>query len=149
MSDERNFEERLKRVKKRLPNAPPPTGMNRRAAFDKEMDDGDISPIKLALPPVGLLLGLLAFVLGRSVAISQIGVEASSTMLTIPEGVVIVIMLAIFGLILGKSNYVALIAMVVGALLAFYVEPFIIAAFPDLMETIYSPDYVARSSLGL
>ena len=43
----------------------------------------------------------------------------------------------------GYEYNIALIAMGIGALLAFYIEPVIISSFPELMEVVYSAEPVA------
>jgi len=91
----------------------------------------------------------LALVAGRSIAMSQFGIETSTQTLSPPEGAIVLVLLVIIGLVFGKSNYVSHIAMAFGAALAFLTESYYITAMPDLMAQIYTPEYVTRVTLGL
>ena len=69
-------------------------------------------------------------------------IEPSTDLLGLGEGCVIVVLLFAIGLLFGKSNLISHGALVAGAVLAFLGEGYFIPVVPDLMESIYNPDYV-------
>lgn len=150
MSQSDDFNKRLKKVKAKLPGGPPPVGLNRRMAYEKDDDDDfEVSFGKMVLPPLAFVLGAFALVAGRSIAMSQLGVEGSTQTLHIAEGVIALILMGIVALVMGKTNYIAMLAQVAGAALAFTTEGIWVPMMPELMEQIYTPEYVSRVVLGL
>ncbi len=150
MSQSDDFNKRLKKVKAKLPGGPPPVGLNRRMAYAKDDDDDlEISVGKMVLPPIAFVLGALALVAGRSIAMSQLGIEGSTQTLHIAEGVITLILMGIVVLVMGKTNYIAMLALLIGGVLAFMSEPIWVPMMASLMEQIYTPEYVSRVVLGL
>ena len=93
---------------------------------------------------IAFLLGIVAMIAGRAVAMNTLMIEPSTEVLALSEGLCVLVLLAAFGLVLGRSQFVAHGAMVVGASLAFLGEGFYVPLVPGLMEAVYSPEYVAR-----
>ncbi len=118
------------------------TPRQRRAALDA----GDDQPMMAAIlrPQLAFVLGVIAMVAGRAFAMNSLMIEPSTEVLALSEGMCILVLLVGFGLLLGRSQFVAHGAMVVGASLAFLGEGFYMPLIPNLMEVIYSPEYVAR-----
>ncbi len=99
-------------------------------------------------PQLALVLGAILLVMGRGIAMRYLGVEPSGELLSIAEGVVVLLLLAGAGLLFGRSDIISHCALLAGAALAFLGEGFYIPLFPGLMEMIYDPTYVALVVLG-
>lgn len=94
-------------------------------------------------PQLALLLGAVMLVLGRGIAMRYLGVEPSGELMSIAEGVVVLLLLAGVGLVFGRSEIISHCALLAGAALAFLGESLYIPLFPTVMEMIYDPAYVA------
>jgi hypothetical protein len=134
-----DFEARIKRVKVRSGrNAPMP---GQRRSGDDRFDEQAMSSAIL-LPQLAFILGAVALVAGRGIAMNYLMIEPSTDLLGFGEGCVIVVLLIVIGVLFGKSNLIAHGALVAGASLAFLGEGYYIPVVPELMESIYNPDYV-------
>ncbi len=134
-----DFEARIKRVQVRSRrNAPMP---DKRRAGDDSFDEQATSGAIL-LPQLDFVLGAVALVAGRGIAMNYLMIEPSTDLLGLGEGCVVVVLLLAIGVLFGKSNLISHGALVVGASLAFLGEGYYIPVVPELMESIYNPDYV-------
>ena len=134
-----DFAARIKRVRvKSRRNAPMP---GRRSLGDDSFDEQAMSRAIL-LPQLALVLGVVAMVAGRGIAMNYLRIEPSTDLLGVGEGSIVVVLLFAIGVLFGKSNLISHGALVAGALLAFFGEGYYIPIVPDLMESIYNPDYV-------
>jgi hypothetical protein len=132
-----DFEARIKRVRvKAKQYAPMPD--QRRAGDDEHAMSGAI-----LRPQLALILGAVALIAGRGIAMNYLMIEPSTDVLGLGEGGVVILLLLVIGLLFGKSDLISLGALVVGASLAFLGEGFYIPFVPELMESIYNPDYVS------
>ena len=143
MSDD--FEERLKRVRSQQHRAAPEPRLG--AGSERDFDEGAFVG-KILLPQLAFVLGFAALIAARSVVMNQFGVEASTQTLSIAEGAAALVLLAVIALLFGR-NYFAHLALVLGACLAFLGEGIFIPLAPQLMEQIYTPEYVALVDLGM
>lgn len=135
-----DFKARAKRVRvQSMQSAPIPA---RRRVND---DDFDAKATRWAVlrPQLALILGAVALVVGRAIAMNFLGIEPSTELLGLGEGGVVILLLVVIGLLLGKSQYISHAALVIGASLAFLGEGYYIPIIPKLMESVYSPGYVA------
>jgi hypothetical protein len=112
-----------------------------RRVGDDSFDEQAMSR-KILLPQLAFILGAVALIAGRAIAMNTLMITPSTELLGLGEGVVIVALLVAIGLLFGKSDWVSHIALVVGAALAFLGESYYITLAPDLMESIFNPDYV-------
>ena len=94
-------------------------------------------------PQLALILGAVAMIAGRAISMNQFMIAPSTELLGLGEGAIVIVLLFVIGLLFGKSDLISHGALVVGASLAFLGESFYIPLIPDLMESIYNPDYVA------
>jgi hypothetical protein len=134
-----DFAARIKRVQVRSGrNAPRP---DKRRAGDGGFDEQAMGRAVL-LPQLAFLLGAVALVAGRGIAMNYLMIEPSTDLLGFGEGCVIVVLLLAIGVMFGKSNLISHGALVVGALVAFFGEGYYILIVPELMESIYNPGYV-------
>ena len=134
-----DFEARIKRVQVRSRrNAPMP---GQRRAGDDRFDEKAMSRAIL-FPQLAFVLGAVALVAGRAIAMNYLMFEPSTDLLGLGEGAVIVALLFAIGMLFGKSNLISHGALVAGAALAFLGEGYYIPAVPGLMDSIYNPDYV-------
>lgn len=143
---DRDFQARAKRVRAQTGLGAP---MPARRRVVKE-DSGE-SALILAVfrPQLAFLLGAVALVAGRAVAMRYLGVEPSTEVLGLREAGLVLVLLVGIGPLFGKSDHLSHGALVVGASLAFLLEGFYVPMASDLMSTIYTPDYVGRVVLGL
>ena len=133
------FEARIKRVQvQSRKNAPMP---GQRRVGDDRFDEQAMSRAIL-LPQLAFILGVVALVAGRGIAMNYLMIEPSTDLLGWGEGCVILLLLLAIGVLFGKSNPISHGALVVGASLAFLGEGYYIPVVPELMESIYNPDYV-------
>ncbi len=133
------FEARIKRVQvQSRKNAPMP---GQRRVGDGSFDEQTMS-WAILLPQLAFILGAVALVAGRGIAMNYLMIVPSTDLLGFGEGCVIVVLLLAIGVLFGKSNPIAHGALVVGASLAFLGEGYYIPVVPELMESIYNPDYV-------
>ena len=140
-----DFEARIKRVQvQSRKNAPMP---GQRRVGDDRFDEQAMSRAIL-LPQLAFILGAVALVAGRGIAMNYLMIEPSTDLLGLGEGGVIVAFLVVIGLLFGKSDWFSHGALVVGAALAFLGESYYITVVPELMESIYNPDYVGRVLLN-
>lgn len=109
-------------------------------------DVGDEQPLLATIlrVQIAFLLGIVAMVVGRAFAMNYLMIESSTDVLALSEGLCVLVLLLAFGFMLGRSQFVAHGAMVVGASLAFLGEAFYMPLAPNLMGALYSPEYVAR-----
>jgi hypothetical protein len=134
-----DFEARIKRVQvQSRQNAPMP---NQRRVGDDRFGEQVMSRTIL-LPQLAFILGAVAMVAGRGIAMNYLMIEPSIDLLGLGEGCVVVVFLLAIGVLFGKSNLISHGALVVGASLAFLGEGYYIPVVPELMESIYNPDYV-------
>ena len=133
------FEARIKRVQvQSRKNAPMP---GQRRVGDDRFDEQAMSRAIL-LPQLAFILGAVALVAGRGIAMNYLMIEPSTDLLGWGEGCVILLLLLAIGVLFGKSNLISHGALVVGASLAFLGEGYYIPVVPDLMASIYNSDYV-------
>lgn len=144
-SQDQDFNARIKRVKVKLGNEAqlPP----RRVRLDTGSDETDFR-LQVLLPQLALVLGAVVLIAGRAISMNYLGVEASTRVLGLAEGGLVLLMLVAIGLMFGKSATLSHGALLVGASLAFLCERYYVPAIPDLMGWIYTPEYVARVILG-
>ncbi len=136
---------RIKRAQvKSRRNAPMP---GQRRVGNDSVDEQAVSRAIL-LPQLAFILGAVALVAGRGIAMNYLMIEPSTDLLGLGEGGVIVAFLVVIGLLFGKSDWFSHGALVVGAALAFLGESYYITVVPELMESIYNPDYVGRVLLN-
>ena len=134
-----DFEARIKRVQvQSRRNAPM---HDQRRVGDDSFDEQAMS-WAILLPQLAFILGAVALVAGRGVAMNYLMIEPSTDLLGLGEGIVVAVLLLAIGVLFGKSNLISHGALVVGASLAFLGEGYYIAVVPELMESIYNPDYV-------
>lgn len=136
-----DFRARAKRVRARSGDLPP---MPARARIRHEDNSDRAAAMAILRPQLALILGAVALILGRSVAMNHLGVEASPELLASGEAGLVFLLLLPIGLLFGRSDAISHGALVVGAALAFLCEGFYIPLAPDLMESVYTPDYVTR-----
>ncbi len=134
-----DFEARIKRVQVQSRRNTPMSGQRR--VGDDRFDEQVMSRTIL-LPQLAFVLGAVAMVAGRGIAMNYLMIEPSIDLLGLGEGCVVVVLLLAIGVLLGKSNLISHGALVVGASLAFLGEGYYIPVVPELMESIYNPDYV-------
>jgi hypothetical protein len=135
-----DFEARIKRVKvKSMRHAPMPD--RRRVGGDD--DDETAMSGAILRPQLALILGAVALIAGRAIAMNTLSIQPSTDLLGAGEGAVVIVLLFGIGLLFGKSDPISLCALVVGASLAFLGEGYYIPFVPDLMGSIYNPGYVA------
>ena len=133
------FEARIKRVQvKSRQRAPMPDLRH----GDDDSSDGQATSLAILLPQVAFVLGAIALIVGRAISMNTLMLEPSRDLLGLGEGCVIVILLIVFGGMFGKSNHISHGAMVIGASLAFLGESYYIPVVPELMKSIYNPEYV-------
>jgi hypothetical protein len=141
------FRARIKRVRARTGHSAPAPAPSRRRVRDD--DAGDQSPIwPILRPQLALVLGALAMIAGRAFAMTYLMLEPDTDVLSGGEGAVVLLLLVGIGLMFGTSQAIAHGALVVGAALAFLAEGYYIALAPELMSSIYDPEYVGRVLLG-
>lgn len=134
-----DFEARIKRVQvQSMRNAPMPS--ERRVGSDSF--DEQAMGQAILLPQLAFILGAVALVAGRGIAMNYLMIEPSTDLLGLGEGCVVVVLLLAIGVLFGKSSPISHGALVVGASLAFLGEGYYIPVVPELMESIYNPDYV-------
>ena len=134
-----DFEARIKRVQvQSRQNAPMP---DQRRVGDDSFDEQAMS-WAILLPQLAFILGAVALVAGRGIAMNYLMIEPSTDLLGLGEGIVVAVLLLAIGVLFGKSNPISHGALVVGASLAFLGEGYYIPVVPELMESIYNPDYV-------
>ncbi len=134
-----DFEARIKRVQvQSRRNAPMP---GQRRVGDDSLDEQAMS-WAILLPQLAFILGAVALVAGRGIAMNYLMIEPSIDLLGLGEASVVVVLLLAIGVLFGKSNLISHGALVVGASLAFLGEGYYIPVVPELMESIYNPDYV-------
>ena len=134
-----DFEARIKRVQvQSRRSAPMP---NQRRVSDDSFDEQAMS-WAILLPQLAFILGAVALVAGRGIAMNYLMIEPSTELLGLVEGCVVAALLFAIGVLFGKSNPISHGALVVGASLAFLGEGYYIPVVPELMESIYNPDYV-------
>lgn len=111
---------------------------------------GEQAPIRaILLPQLALVLGALAMIAGRAFAMNYLTLAPDTNVLSAGEGAVVLLLLVGIGLLLGRSQVIAHGALVVGAALAFLAEDYYIALAPELMSSVYDPEYVGRVLLDL
>ena len=133
------FEARIKRVQvQSRKNAPMP---GQRRVGDDRFDEQAMSRAIL-LPQLAFILGAVALVAGRGIAMNYLMIAPSTDLLGWGEGIIVAVLLLAIGVLFGKSNPISHGALVVGASLAFLGEGYYIPVVPELMESIYNPDYV-------
>jgi hypothetical protein len=133
------FEARIKRVQvKSRQRAPMPDLRH----GDDDSSDGQVMSLAILLPQVAFVLGAIALIVGRAISMNTLMLEPSTDLLGLGEGCVIIILLIVFGGMFGKSNHISHGAMVIGASLAFLGESYYIRVVPELMKSIYNPEYV-------
>lgn len=93
-------------------------------------------------PQLALVLGLLAMIAGRAFVMNSLMFEPSTDVLGPVEGGVVFAFVAGLGLLFFRSDLIAVGALVVGAALGFLLEGYFIPLLPELMSTLYSPEYV-------
>lgn len=141
-----DFEARVKRVRARSGgDAPMPAAL--RAAHDGGDAEAMLATVLRA--QIALMLGAVALVAGRAIAMHSFSIAPSTEVLSPAEGLCVLGLLVGLGLLLGRSQVIAHGALVVGAALAFIGEGVYVALMPGLMETVYNPDYVARVLLNM
>ncbi len=134
-----DFEVRIKRVQvQSRQNAPMP---DQRRVGDDSFDEQAMS-WAILLPQLAFILGAVALVAGRGIAMNYLMIAPSTDLLGLGEGIVVAVLLLAIGVLLGKSNLTSHGALLVGASLAFLGEGYYIPVVPELMESIYNPDYV-------
>ena len=138
-SQDSDFEARIKRVKVRSGQNAPMLGQRR--VGDDSFDENAMS-WAILLPQMAFVLGAVALVAGRGVAMNYLKIEPSTDLLGFGEGCIVVVLLLAIGALFGKSNVISHGALVVGASLAFLGEGYYIPIVPELMESVYSPGYV-------
>lgn len=142
------FHARIKRVRARSGHyAPAPAAVRGRVRDDDAGDEGLIWAI--LRPQLALVLGALAMVAGRAFAMNYLMLEPDTAVLTGGEGAVVLLLLVGIGLVFGKSQVIAHGALVVGAALAFLAEGYYIPLAPELMSSLYDPEYVGRVLLDV
>jgi hypothetical protein len=119
----------------------------RNRAAEKEFDEGRFSAAIL-LPQLALVLGFLAMIAGRSIAMNQFMIEPNPNLLGGSEGAIVFALLLVIGLLFGKSNHISHGALVIGASLAFLGESFYVPLFSGVMESVYNENYVSLVMLG-
>lgn len=150
-----DFQARIKRVRARAgrgaptPNAPTPNAPMRNAPMPAARrrvvaDDADEHAAILGIlrPQLAFVLGVAAMIGGRAFAMNSLMLEPSTEVLGAGEGIVVLAILAGLGLLLFRRDAIALGALVVGAALGFLLEGYFIPVMPELMSTLYTPDYV-------
>lgn len=135
-----DFEARMNRVRAKSRNFAPAT--EPRHAGGSDVDERAVITTILR-PQLALVLGAIALILGRAIAIHQLGVEPNPELLSLTEGIAVLPFLVMIGLAIGRSHVISHLAMVVGATLSFMLEGYYIPLAPGLMEMIYDPDYVS------
>ena len=134
-----DFEARIKRVQvQSRQNAPMP---DQRRVGDDSFDEQAMS-WAILLPQLAFILGAVALVAGRGITMNYLMIEPSTDLLGFGEGIIVAVLLLAIGVLFGKSNPISHGALVVGASLAFLGEGYYIPVVPELMESIYNPDYV-------
>jgi hypothetical protein len=118
----------------------------RRLAEDDHDDHSMIMAI--LLPQLAFILGAIALIAGRSVAMNTFGIEPDTATLGWVEGIAVLLLLVLIGVVFGRANKLSHAALVIGASLSFLGERYYIPMFPDLMEQLYTPGYVALVQLG-
>jgi hypothetical protein len=133
------FEARIKRVQVKSRQRAPMPDLRR---GDDDSSDGQVMSLAILLPQVAFVLGAIALIVGRAISMNTLMLEPSTDLLGLGEGCVIIILLIVFGGMFGKSNHISHGAMVIGASLAFLGESYYIRVVPELMKSIYNPEYV-------
>ena len=140
INQDTDFAARIKRVKKhpkRLAQTP-----TRQIAA--KSNSGELSIARTILrPQLAFVLGVVALIAGRSIAMNSLMVEPSTEVLGLGEGVIVVGFLFVLGLMFGKSDLMSHGSLIAGASLAFLTEGLYIRLSPELMESLYNADYVA------
>jgi len=135
-----DFQARIKRVRAQSGRAEPKAARAR-------ADDGDFDERALIAtilrPQIALILGAFALIAGRAIAINQLGIEPGLNQLSLAEGAVILPFLIIFGLLIGRSEYISHGALIVGAAVAFLCEAFYFPVAPGVMSSVYGEAYVS------
>ncbi|HSF96187.1 MAG TPA: hypothetical protein VLA52_14275 [Thermohalobaculum sp.] len=139
-----DFEARMKRVRAKVRNREP-VRIHSRATGEEP--DG-FSLLSIVRPQLAFVLGAVALVVCRGVAMNYLPVEKGATTLGWIDGAVVIGALVVIGLLFGKSDRVSHVALLVGAWVAFITEGYYIRAFPELMSQVYSPGYVGLVMLG-
>jgi hypothetical protein len=135
-----DFNARIKRL--RLQPKPYAQMPDRSLVGDKDFDENAISGAILR-PQLALILGAVAMIAGRGFAMNYLLIEPSTELLGWGEGAIVLLLLLVIGLLFGKSELISHGALVVGASMAFLGESYYIPLVPELMESIYNPDYVS------
>lgn len=136
-----DFEARLKRVKARKGPTQPLTRTRQQAEPDFALDPIVVAVLLMLL---ALILGAVALVAGRAIAMNGLGIEPDIHHLGIAEGGVVLGLLLGIGLLFSRRPSLSHAALIVGAVVAFLGERFYIPMMPALMEVIYTPLYVAE-----
>ena len=118
-----------------------------RVSADRDFDEQAMVGAILR-PQLALLLGALALIAGRAIAMNTFMIEPNTEVLGLGEGCVVLVILFAIGILFGKADVISHVALVAGAALAFLGEGFYIPLAPDLMESVYNPGYVAMVLLG-
>ncbi len=139
-SHDDDFTARIKRVRVQSGQFAPMPDQGR--AHDDHFDEKTVMWTILR-PQLAVLLGAIALVLGRSIAMNQLMIEPNTDLLGLGEGVVVILFLGMIGLLFGKSDHISHGALAIGAAFAFLGERYYIPVIPDLMTSIYNPQYVA------
>lgn len=149
-SQDDDLQARIKRVRARagrgapMPNAPmrnaPMPAARRRGVADDADEHAAI--LGILRPQLAFVLGVAAMIGGRAFAMNSLMLEPSTEVLGPGEGIVVLAILAGLGLLLFRRDAIALGALVVGAALGFLLEGYFIPIIPELMSSLYSPDYV-------
>ena len=106
------FEARIKRVQvQSRKNAPMP---GQRRVGDDRFDEQAMSRAIL-LPQLAFILGAVALVAGRGIAMNYLMIEPSTDLLGLGDGGMVVVLLLAIGVLFGKSNPISHGAWVVGA----------------------------------
>jgi len=134
-----DFEARIKRVQVQSRNNAPMPGQRR--VGDDRFDQQAMGRAIL-LPQLAFILGAVVLVAGRGITMNYLMIEPSTDLLGLAEGGIVVVFLLAIGVLFGKSNLISHGALVVGASLAFFGEGYYIPVVPELMESVYNPDYV-------
>ncbi|MHA1528275.1 MAG: hypothetical protein ACTSVG_04605 [Alphaproteobacteria bacterium] len=136
-----DFAARIKRVEVKSRRDAPMRGL--RTVRDDSFDEQAMSRAIL-YPQLALVLGAVALVAGRAIAMNYLKIGPSADLLGLGEGCLVAALLFAIGMLFGKSNLIAHGALVIGASLAFFGEAYYIPVVPELMESIYNPEYVGR-----
>lgn len=133
-----DFDARMKRVRARARVGPPQLEQRRTG----EDFDERAFIVAVLRPQFALILGALALIVGRAIAMNYLGVEADTSVLSLGEGVVAAGFLVLIGILFGRSDYFSHAGLLLGAAAAFLTEVYWVPLVPDLMRSVYTPVYV-------